>query len=204
MRELDIETVMRTAILEVLRWYSLVDGDELRQTGELYLLEHPQRVEKYQNMRHPATAALYLRRDLTRVMYRVAREEKAAHEGYSPVDEFTYTADAIQYRGLIAECLRAIVTGTREQAQGPSEGGRSTADPAVVAMNFATSLLDIERGWERLDAADRHLLAAYFVYGVTADELGQCFALTDRQVFNMLKSALRRLVAPLNGGQISA
>lgn len=198
--ELDVETVVRTAVAHVARVYPEMDIEDLYQEASLWVAEHPEQVEYRMNMRHPATAAMFLQRDIARRLHNFSRRERAYMAGYEPADEYTYSAQGIQLRGLIAECLRALVTGTREPAKVDSVGPSNT-DPAEASNNFLVSMLDIEKGWDQLGEEDRKLLASFFVYEVAAAQLAAEHGISDRQVYNMLKGALKRLVGPLNGAR---
>ncbi len=197
---LDIDQVVSIAVREVARDFPCVERDDLRQEAEIWLIENEPYVDWAKNMKYAATAASYLRGRLRRHLLGIAKAERAYQSGYEVRDQYEYSSKSLEMRGLIAECLRGIVTGTREPTKGEKQGP-SNADPAESSMNFVVSMVDIEDGWATLNADDRRLLASFFVYDVPAATLAAEFGYTDRTVYNALKGALRRLCGPLNGVQ---
>lgn len=197
---LDVDQVASIAAREVARDFPCMERDDLIQEAQIWLLENEDYVEWAKSMKYAATAASYLRGRLRRHLLGIAKAERAYQAGYEVRDQYEYSARSLEMRGLIAECLRAIVTGTREPTKGEPQGP-SNADPAESSMNFVVSMTDIEEGWAQLGEDDRRLLASFFVYDVPAARLAEEYGYTDRTVYNALKAALRRLTGPLNGIQ---
>lgn len=198
MSELDLESVLRTAVGEVRRNFPFSDADDLRQDAELWMASHPERVERCESM-DAALGASYLKRDLVRAMLPQAKRDKAFYLGFMPEDNIDYSSNAIDLRSLLAEALRAIVLGTREPQVREKQGGKSNADPAETSMNFVVSMLDIENGWRQLDADDQKVLAEHLVYEIGVAKMAEQYGITERAVFGRLKAALKRLTGPLNG-----
>lgn len=196
--ELDIDSVVRTAVADIRRRYDGIPAGDLYQECWSWVVSNPGKMDRYQAMPNTSNAAFFLRIDLRSMLGKLCRKEKAYQEGFEVADNYTYSTQGLELRGLLAECLRAIVTGTREPVRVESEG-RSNTDPSEASNSFLVSMLDVERGWELLGEEDKRLLAAFFVYDVGVSALAEEYGLSDRQVYNRLKTALRRLVGPLNG-----
>jgi hypothetical protein len=163
-------------------FFQYISADDLRQEAYAWLSQHPERVERLKDD-NPGTAAAWLRGDIIRFALKpAAQREKAYYSGYEVRDQYEYSARAIRLRGLIAQCLTAIVTGTREQEVRPSEGPSGT-DPAESSMNFVVAMADIEKGWNQLHADHQKLLAEYFVYGKTSPEMAAEYRLLRQDGF---------------------
>ena len=136
---------------------------------------------------------------IKRNLERYARKEKAIKSGYQVGDEAYY--DTVTIAQLLPFVIKAHVTdtaleqsqimindGTPKRPSAPAEGG-----------NLLAMLVDIKRGYEKIDKDDQELLLKRYHENLTLQQLGEYFECHVSTAERRVNAAIRRLQENLGG-----
>ena len=136
---------------------------------------------------------------IKRSLERYSRKEKAIKSGYQVGDEAYY--DTVTIAQLLPFVIKAHVTdtaleqsqimindGTPKRPSAPAEGG-----------NLLAMLVDIKRGYEKIDKDDQELLLKRYHENLTLQQLGEYFECHVSTAERRVNAAIRRLQDNLGG-----
>jgi hypothetical protein len=154
-----------------------VEYQDLEQIGELWMLEHPQKMEEYKTLDEPRLAAWRLGKDLWRAMERYARKERAHSVGFKSEDEEFYSD------GMIELILPRVLNGTIQPDVKAREEIRAPRDPAEGG-DYLASYLDVQRAWRNAPLADteRTILEFTYIHGLSQQAVGSVLSLSQPTV----------------------
>jgi DNA-directed RNA polymerase specialized sigma24 family protein len=134
---------------------------------------------------------------MLRVAERYARKEKASRSGYQPGDEAYYERATLAQ--LLPFVIASIIDGTvLEQAQEMVKDGqpRGSSSPAEGG-NLLAILLDIKKGYLKLEAEEQQLLIWRYHESLTLAQMAailECAVSTaDRRCINSLRALQKNL-----------
>lgn len=198
----DVNEAIQVAARRVARRYrGFISLDDLRQSGYMWLFQHPHRV----NAELPAEDAEErdrrrqfgrLVRLFERALEGVARIEKAAASGYKVDDEAFYDA------ALLEELLPTIWqpdAGVNPPQRDENVRG-SGGDPAE-GNTWVAMVADMALAWAKADLGleERHLLRLRYRDGVTLDECAKALGVTKETALKRLRRATSELAKTLHG-----
>ena len=156
------------------------------------LLNEPDANKREQNERRIAY-------QMQRMAERFARKEKARKAGYKTTDEAFYDTTTIAQ--LIPFVISSVVDGTvLEQAQemitdGQPKGSSSPAEGG----NLLANLIDIKRGYLKLDQEDQAILRMRYHESFTLQQIAQVLECATSTADRRCAQSLRRLQDNLGG-----
>lgn len=183
------------------RW---VDKEDLVQEGYIWCLGRIPQIEEAmaepdESIRKHNERRLWWQ--LKRVCERYARREKAMRSGYVVQDEFFYETSTIAQ--MLPHILTNIFDGVLlEQAQQLLDDGMPKRSSAPAeGRNLLAMLIDIKKGYEQLEQAQKDLIKARYYDNLTLAQMAQLFecsiSTADRRCENAIK-ALQRIVGGEN------
>jgi DNA-directed RNA polymerase specialized sigma24 family protein len=136
---------------------------------------------------------------MRRVAERYARKEKAAKSGYQTNDEAYYEAATLGQ--LLPFVIASVIDGTvLEQAQEMIRDGqpKGSSSPAEGG-NLLANLIDIKKGFLKLDQEDQTLLRMRHHESFTLQQIAQVLECAISTADRRCAQALRRLQDNLGG-----
>jgi RNA polymerase sigma factor (sigma-70 family) len=130
---------------------------------------------------------------------RYARKEKAAKSGYQTNDEAYY--DSANLGQLLPFVIASIIDGTvLEQAQEMIQDGqpKGSSSPAEGG-NLLANLIDIKRGYLKLDQDDQTILRLRYHENFTLQQIAQVLECAVSTADRRCEKSLRRLQDNLGG-----
>jgi RNA polymerase sigma factor (sigma-70 family) len=166
------------------------------QIGELWMLEHPEKVNEYVLMEEPRLAAWRLGQDVWRAMERYARKERARSVGYKSEDEEFYS------EGVIQLILPRVLKGAVEPDVKPKEEIRAPKDPAEGG-DYLAGWLDVARAWRQasLSTQERTILELTYLHGASQEAIGDILGLSQPTVSRGHDRGIRKLQRYLGGAK---
>jgi DNA-directed RNA polymerase specialized sigma24 family protein len=136
---------------------------------------------------------------LQRSLERYARKEKASKSGYEVVDESFY--DKVTVGQLLPYVISSIVNDTAlEQAQNLINDGRPQRPSAPAeGGNLLATLIDIKKGYLKLDKPDQDLLRYRYHENLTLQQIAQISECAISTADRRCSHALRRLINAIGG-----
>jgi RNA polymerase sigma factor (sigma-70 family) len=176
------------------RYRGFVEQDDLVQEGWIYVLEHKDQVEGFQNHENPKTSQWYFNRKLEGCMDSYARRQKAHQSGYEPDDDL-FVSDVV-----INLVLPQVLKDDPTPPVQAGERVANTSDPAEGGVWLAT-YMDVKLAWEKADLTgpQRDLMVAYYRDEFTQLELANQMKLSQQTVAKRLKQARAKLILQLGG-----
>ena len=183
------------------RW---VDREDLVQEGYIWCLSRIPQIQEAMAEPDESVRKHNERRlwwQLKRVCERYARREKATRSGYVVQDEFFYETSTIAQ--MLPHILTNIFDGVLlEQAQQLLDDGMPKRSSAPAeGRNLLAMLIDIKKGYEQLEQAQKDLIKARYYDNLTLAQMAQLFecsiSTADRRCENAIK-ALQRIVGGEN------
>jgi len=136
---------------------------------------------------------------MRRVAERYARKEKASKSGYQIIDEAYY--DPVKLGQLLPFVIASVIDGTvLEQVQQMIQDGlpKGKSSPAEGG-NLLISLIDIKRGYLKLEADDQALLRMRHHENYTLQQIAQVLECATSTADRRCGNALNRLKDLLGG-----
>ena len=136
---------------------------------------------------------------MRRVAERYARKEKASKSGYQIIDEAYY--DPVKLGQLLPFVIASVIDGTvLEQVQQMIQDGlpKGKSSPAEGG-NLLVSLIDIKRGYLKLEADDQALLRMRHHENYTLQQIAQVLECATSTADRRCGNALNRLKDLLGG-----
>ena len=136
---------------------------------------------------------------MRRVAERYARKEKASKSGYQIIDEAYY--DPVKLGQLLPFVIASVIDGTvLEQVQQMIQDGlpKGRSSPAEGG-NLLVSLIDIKRGYLKLEADDQSLLRLRHHENYTLQQIAQVLECATSTADRRCGNALNRLKDLLGG-----
>ena len=136
---------------------------------------------------------------MRRVAERYARKEKASKSGYQIIDEAYY--DPVKLGQLLPFVIASVIDGTMlEQVQQMIQDGlpKGKSSPAEGG-NLLISLIDIKRGYLKLEADDQALLRMRHHENYTLQQIAQVLECATSTADRRCGNALNRLKDLLGG-----
>ena len=136
---------------------------------------------------------------MRRVAERYARKEKASKSGYQIIDEAYY--DPVKLGQLLPFVIASVIDGTvLEQVQQMIQDGlpKGRSSPAEGG-NLLVSLIDIKRGYLKLEADDQALLRMRHHENYTLQQIAQVLECATSTADRRCGNALNRLKDLLGG-----
>ena len=136
---------------------------------------------------------------MRRVAERYARKEKASKSGYQIIDEAYY--DPVKLGQLLPFVIASVIDGTvLEQVQQMIQDGlpKGRSSPAEGG-NLLVSLIDIKRGYLKLEADDQSLLRMRHHENYTLQQIAQVLECATSTADRRCGNALNRLKDLLGG-----
>jgi len=136
---------------------------------------------------------------MKRVAERYARKEKAIKSGYHTSDEAYYQIGALAQ--LLPFVIASVIDGTvLEQAQEMIKDGqpKGSSSPAEGG-NLLAMLLDIKKGYEKLEQEDQRILMLRYHENLTLAQIGEILECHLTTADRRCDHALRELNAKLGG-----
>ena len=195
----DVEEQVAFSARRVSRTIRSVPAQDLYQEGMVWVFSHPGKMAGWMNdTENPKRGWARFTRAVEGAMTKVARQEKAAREGYDPRDEEFYGLAQIEL------CLPAL-WDSHLRVNGPAREARegsSNADPSE-GNTWAVMVLDVERAWNdaELDARDRAMVRYRFGNSATYAEVGRAFDVAASTAEVHIKRALRKMQRVLGGAK---
>lgn len=191
----DIHTAIAITVKRLSRKYSrFVPADDMRQTLWEYTWRQRKAFTEYLDREDEADKKRgwsALLTSLYRAGDRMARKEKAEQSGYRPSDEVFYN------RVLIEELVAARRNGT---------GLTNQVDDRVKVKSvpgsgygLETSLADLDKAMDTLDAADRSLLESAFGEQLAERELAELYGVSRSTIDRRISKACTQIVEFLGG-----
>ena len=156
------------------------------------LLNEPETNKREQNEKRIAY-------QMRRMAERYARKQKAAKAGYHTSDEAFYDTTTIAQ--LIPFVIASVVDGTvLEQAQEMIQDGqpKGSSSPAEGG-NLLANLIDIKRGYLKLDQDDQTILRLRYHENFTLQQIAQVLECAVSTADRRCEKSLRRLQDNLGG-----
>jgi len=188
--------VQNKAELVCRKYRRYIEFEDVEQIGELWMLEHPEKLTEYMEMEEPRLAAWRLGQDLWRAMERYARKERAHAVGYKSEDEEFYT------EGMIKLILPRVLNGVIEPDVRAREEIKAPKDPAEGG-DYLASYLDVQRAWRlaSLAAMERGVLEYTYIHGLSQEAIGSVLGLSQPTVSRAYDRGIRKLQRYLGGAK---
>ncbi len=196
------ELVPSVAYSIVNKFKGWVDADDVRQECYLWAIGRGQQFTDLLNepdlrkREHNEKRIVY---QMRRVAERYARKEKARKAGYKVGDEAFYDTSTIAQ--LIPFIIASVVEGTvLEQAQEMINDGqpKGSSSPSEGG-NLLANLIDIKRGFLKLDVDDQTILRLRHHESFTLQQIAQVLECATSTADRRCAQSLRRLQDNLGG-----
>jgi DNA-directed RNA polymerase specialized sigma24 family protein len=184
------------------RYKKYVDLDDIKQecfkwamTRNAYITEQINEPNEERRKHNEQRIAYQMRR----VAERYARKEKAIRSGYQTADEAYYESATLGR--LLPFVIASVIDGTvLEQVQQMIQDGlpKGKSSPAESG-NLLATLIDIKRGYLRLDQDDQTLLRLRHHENFTLQQIAQVMECAVSTADRRCNSAIRKLIDQLGG-----
>lgn len=183
----DLDRVVAAAVTRATRNGAWLSREDLAQEAWVWLLSHPGEVEADPDQ--PRLVAWRLIRKVGAYLGELNRREKASTEGYSPADEYFYSASKV------AEYLPHVVSGSFER---PAFLENTTSRRELSeSPDWQAYRADVDRAWKQapLTEQERRMLLARHVEKGTWREVGAEWGITEPWAKRKTEAAMRKLIA---------
>lgn len=196
------EIIPSVAYVVARRYRGFVEKDDLIQ--EAYAWAYPKSATITDQLMQPdidgvKVAQKRLGWQIKRVLERYSRREKAIKSGYQVNDEAYYETYTIAQ--LLPYVIKAILNDTPfENAQVTVDDGQPKR-PSVPAEsgNLIATLIDIKRGYLKLEPGDQALLTQRYFHEYTLQQIANHWECAISTADRRCETALRRLQDKLGG-----
>lgn len=184
------------------RYKAWVERDDVKQECYLWGISRGQQLtdwlsepDEEQRLINEKRIAYQMRRHCERY----ARKQKADKTGYQTGDESFYETSIIAQ--LLPHVITSVINDTAlEQAQTfvNDDAPRKSPAPAEGGTMLAI-LIDIKRGYEKLELEDQEILRMRYVDDLTLQQIGQYFEVATSTAERRCNNALRKIQNLMGG-----
>jgi DNA-directed RNA polymerase specialized sigma24 family protein len=184
------------------RYKNYVERDDIKQecmawamTRAGYITEQLNEPNEERRKHNEQRIAYQMRR----VAERYARKEKASKSGYQTTDEAYY--ESVSIGRLLPFVIASVIDGTvLEQVQQMVQDGqpKGKSSPAEGG-NLLATLIDIKRGYLRLDVDEQKLLRLRHHESFTLQQIAQVMECAVSTADRRCDNAMRKLIEQLGG-----
>jgi DNA-directed RNA polymerase specialized sigma24 family protein len=184
------------------RYKNYVERDDIKQecmawamTRNAYITEQLSE-ENEERRKHNEQRIAY---QMRRVAERYARKEKASRSGYQTTDEAYY--ESVSIGRLLPFVIASVIDGTvLEQVQQMVQDGqpKGKSSPAEGG-NLLATLIDIKRGYLKLDEDEQKLLRLRHHENATLQQIAAVMECAVSTADRRCDNAMRKLIEQLGG-----
>lgn len=196
--KLNVKLVIDRAAYNVLsKFRQYVEHADLVSVGQLWCLDHPEKMAEFESDEQPRLAAWRLDKAVWKAQERYARKERAHRLGFSAKDEFFYSEDTIE------SLLPRVMGGDPVPDRKEPDEVRAKGDPAEGG-EYLASYLDVQRAWEKAPLATQEQAVLYYTYadGASQEAIGELLGVTRQTVSRAHSRGVRKLQKFLGGAPV--